>query len=138
MALKYKLILKANPAKLDDPKKYYASAVNAREVSLRALLTEIAEISTVSPADTQEVIESLLQIIPKHVSDGRIVRLGDFGSFGVRLSSDGSETEEAFNKNLIKNLKLQKFCMSSFMSVYFFVIGDFFYRQSQAGLKLIV
>ena len=37
MALKYKLVQRGNPSKPEDPKKFYASAVNAGEMSLRAL-----------------------------------------------------------------------------------------------------
>jgi len=53
------------------------------------------------------VIENLLQLIPKHLSEGRIIRLGDFGSFGVRINGSGSETEGTFSKNRIKKLKLE-------------------------------
>ena len=106
MALKYRLVQKGNPAKPDDPKKFYANSVTRGDISLRELAKEIAEISTVSVVDTSAVIESLLQIIPRHVIDGEIVRLGDFGSFSVRLSSEGAESESSFSSNLIKGVKL--------------------------------
>jgi len=106
MALKYKLVQKGNPSDPAAPKKYYANAANAGNVTLRELANEIAEISTVGHADTVAVIESLLQLIPRHVTAGKIVRLGDFGSFGVRLSTEGAETEAAFNAKLIKHLKM--------------------------------
>ena len=106
MALKYRLVQKGNPAKPDDPKKYYANAVTRGDISLRELAEEIAEISTVSVVDTMAVIESLLQIIPRHVTDGEIVRLGDFGSFSVRISSEGATSEGDFSTTLIKGVKL--------------------------------
>jgi predicted histone-like DNA-binding protein len=106
MTLSYRLIQKHNPADLTAPKKYYASAVKRSDVSLRDLSNEIAEISTVSTVDTMAVIESLLQLIPRHVSQGDVIRLGDFGSFSVRLSSSGAETEDDFSSSLIKGLKL--------------------------------
>lgn len=106
MTLTYRLIQKANPRDLEAPKKYYASSVTRSTVSLRDLSKEIAEISTVSTVDTMAVIESLLQIIPRHVAQGDIVKLGDFGSFSVRLSSDGAATEEEFSSGMIKGLNL--------------------------------
>jgi predicted histone-like DNA-binding protein len=76
-------VQKVNPSKPTDPKKYYASLVTRGDVSLRKLAKEITEISTVSPPDVMAVIEALLQIIPRHLIQGEIVRLGDFGSFSV-------------------------------------------------------
>jgi len=106
MSIKYQLIQRGNPGKPEDPKKFYASAQNDGDVSLRRLSKEIAEISTVSTPDTMAVIESLLQLIPRHLADGRIVRLGDFGSFGVRLKSGGAESAETFSSSLIEGAKL--------------------------------
>ena len=106
MAIKYKLVQKVNPAKPTDPKKFYANLVTRGEVSLRELAKEISIISTVSSPDVMAVIESLLQIIPKHLALGEIVRLGEFGSYSVRLSSEGAATEQTFNSSLIRGLNL--------------------------------
>ena len=106
MALKYRLVQKGNPSKPEDPKKYYANAVKRGDVSLRALSREIAEISTVSVVDTMAVIESLLQLIPRHVTEGDTVRLGDFGSFSVRIASRGTASEDIFTASQIKGVKL--------------------------------
>ena len=107
MTREYRLVQKTNPADPDTPKKYYANAVTRSHVTLRELSKEIAEISTVSPADTMAVIESLLQLIPRHVALGDIVKLGAFGSFSVRLSSNGAATAEDFTSSLIKGLKIR-------------------------------
>ena len=106
MAIKSKLVQKVNPAKPADPKKFYANLVTRGEVSLRELAKEISIISTVSSPDVMAVIESLLQIIPKHLALGEIVRLGEFGSYSVRLSSEGAATEQTFNSSLIRGLNL--------------------------------
>jgi predicted histone-like DNA-binding protein len=106
MAMHYKLVQKFNPTKPDDPRKWYANAVIKDDIALRELAKEIAEISTVSIVDTMAVIESLLQLIPRHVSRGEIVRLADFGSFLARLKSEGADTEEDFESGMIKGLKL--------------------------------
>jgi predicted histone-like DNA-binding protein len=106
MTLEYRLIQKINPRDLAAPKKYYANAVTRSDVTLRDLSKEIAEISTVSTVDTMAVIESLLQLIPRHVAQGDIVKLGEFGSFSIRLSSTGSESAEDFTSSLIKGLNL--------------------------------
>ena len=38
--------------------------------------------------------------------DGKIVWLGDFGSFRMTLSSGGADTEANFNKDLIRSANL--------------------------------
>lgn len=106
MALKYKLVQKGNPAKPEDPKKVYAISVNEKTIDVRRLSDEIAKISTVSPADTAAVIECLIRIIPDHVINGEIVKLGDFGTFAVNLKSEGAESEAAFSHAMISGVKM--------------------------------
>ncbi|MFZ5820832.1 MAG: hypothetical protein ACOYYJ_13105 [Chloroflexota bacterium] len=36
---------------------------------------------------------------------GNIVQLGEFGSFWLRIESEGAESEEAVNANSIKNVR---------------------------------
>ena len=68
---------------------------------------EISEGSTtVSDTDVMAVLNDLIKVLKRHLEDGEIVRLGDFGTFQVALSSEGAETEEAFNASLIKNEKI--------------------------------
>jgi len=106
MSLKYRLVQKVNPTKPTDPKKYYANVVTRGEISLRELAKEVAQISTVSIADVTAVVESLLQIIPRHLGQGEIVRLAEFGSMSVTLSSEGAATPDDFSSNLIKGVNL--------------------------------
>jgi len=106
MAVKYRLVQKINPQKPNDPKKYYAAVVTRGDVSLRELSKELSMISTVSIADVMATIEALLEIIPRHLMQGEIVRLGEFGSFSVTLSSGSAATAENFTAGLIKGLNL--------------------------------
>ena len=38
--------------------------------------------------------------------DGKIIRLGDFGSFRLSISSSGADKAEDFTKNMIKGVNL--------------------------------
>jgi predicted histone-like DNA-binding protein len=88
------------------PKKHYVVTQSRGEVSLHQLAEQIAEISTVGSIDTLAVLESLLQVLPKHLLDSKIIRLGDFGSFRISISSSGADTASNFTKRMIKNVKL--------------------------------
>jgi len=103
MAVEYVIVARGNPANPTEPKKFYAHARSSGEVSIRELAKEIAGMSTVSSIDTLAVLEALLQLLPKHIAEGRIVRLGDFGSFGLTISSEGAATEGEVSASLIRN-----------------------------------
>jgi predicted histone-like DNA-binding protein len=106
MPLKYRLIQRVNPRNPEAPRFFYAKAVTKGEVKLRQLAQEIADISTVSVVDIMGVIESFIQLIPKHLTQGDIVRLGDFGTFAIGILSEGAEQEKDFNANMITNVKI--------------------------------
>ena len=107
MSLEYRLIQKVNPRNVTEAKKFYAKTVNRGKLSLRQLSKEIADVSTVSIVDTIAVIESLILLIPKHITQGETVQLGDFGSFSISLRSEGTELEENFSSSKIKSIKIQ-------------------------------
>ena len=95
MSLMYRVIQRFNPRKPNDPRKYYAQVITRGEINLRELADEIADISTVSTVDTIAVIESLIQLIPRHITKGEIVRIGDFGSLSCGILSNGVDSENA-------------------------------------------
>jgi len=106
MSVKFKVIAKKNPLDAEADPKFYASAVSSGDINLRALVKEIAARSTVSAADTMAVIESLLEVIPQNLADGKIVRLGELGNFYLRIKSTGAETEAKCGKSNIEAVKL--------------------------------
>ena len=106
MAVKYTVIQKKNPIKPEQSKKWYATTKSAGDITLRSLSKEIAARSTVSPADTQAVLIALTEVLVEYLADGKIARLGDFGTLHLNLSSEGAETEDKFNASLIKGAKV--------------------------------
>lgn len=107
MAVKYVVVERGNPLKPQEPKKFYAQAKSSGELTLKKLSKEIAEGSTtVSDTDVLAVLNDLTKILARHLSEGEIVRFGDFGSFQVSLSSTGAESEDKFNASYIKGSKI--------------------------------
>ena len=62
--------------------------------------------STVNSADVLAVLDTLLQVMQDELSQGRIVRFGEFGSFAVSLSSEGKEKESEITAASVKSAKL--------------------------------
>jgi predicted histone-like DNA-binding protein len=106
MSVKYNLSERGNPLKPEEPKKWYAGARNTGDVSLRTLGKEIVARSTVNRVDTMAVLQSLTEVLVEHLSDGKIVRLGDFGAFQVGIGSDGAPSADKFHDSMIKNQKV--------------------------------
>jgi len=108
MAVKYTLSEKGNPGDPTAPKKWYASAKADGELTFRELSKEIAQGSTtVSDTDVMAVLNDLIKVLGRNLANGKIVRFGDFGSFQLTITSEGAETEKAFNTSLIKSSKIQ-------------------------------
>lgn len=106
MAVKYVVVEKVNPLKPESPRKWYANAKSTGTIALKALGKEITQRCTVNHADTLAVLEALTQILTSQLSEGKIVRFGDFGSFQIGVRSEGAETEEKFTASLIRSKKV--------------------------------
>lgn len=103
--MKYRVVEKANPLKKTE-KKWYANAVNQGVVGQREIAGNIADKSSLTIGDIANVIENLLKEVPKELVQGKSVKLGEFGSFRLSLSSEGADTQENFNASMIKNVKV--------------------------------
>jgi DNA-binding protein, histone-like, putative len=107
MSVTYVIVSKADPRDKEAPKKYYAQAKSRSEFTFRMLCKEIADGSTtVSDTDVMAVLNDLVKILTRHLSNGEIVRLSDFASLQVTLGSEGTETEEEFNSSRIRDKKV--------------------------------
>lgn len=104
--IKFRLIERKNPRQPGDPPRYYAIGVNQGRLDIREMANQISELSTVTSIDTVAVIEALLKVIPRELANGKIVTLGDLGSFRLTLKSEGSDQPENFNASMIKGTHL--------------------------------
>jgi hypothetical protein len=66
-------------------KKYYASPVHGKEITLEGLTKAIEKTSTVNGADIRAVLYAMVEEAVAGLEDGRIIRLGDLGSLRITL-----------------------------------------------------
>lgn len=104
MSVKFNVVERGNPSNRQAPKKFYPSIASTGRKTLRQLANQIAQISTVSSADTMAVLEALLTTIPQELAAGNVVELGDFGNFWLKANSEGAETAEAVRATQITTL----------------------------------
>ncbi len=104
MSVKFNIVERGNPAKPQDPKKYYPSIQSSGRITTRELAEMAAERSTLSTMDMMAAIESFLAIIPQQLAKGNIVELGDFGSFWLRTTCEGAASAEEVRANQIASI----------------------------------
>jgi predicted histone-like DNA-binding protein len=104
MTIKYNTIERGNPARPESGTKFYHSIESTGRVTLRDLVEEISEMSSLTSADMMAAVESLLLIIPRELTKGNIVELGDFGNFWLRSTSEGTETAGKVSGDQITSL----------------------------------
>lgn len=108
MAVKYNVIERKNLLKPTEAPKFYASAKANGEVSFKSLAKEIASAgSTVSDTDVLAVLNDLTKVLVKHLAEGKVVKLGDFGNLQVSLKSEWAESAEKFTASHIIGNKIQ-------------------------------
>ena len=102
MAQGFKLVLRpSKPGEKDSEKKFYAVSKTNGTSSMKTLCKLISARSTVSSADVKAVLDNLNFVLDMELQEGRIVRLGDFGSFRISVSSDGVTDKKDFNSSII-------------------------------------
>ncbi|MGL2967083.1 HU family DNA-binding protein [Flavobacterium sp. XGLA_31] len=92
MAIQITAVGKISPTQPTQPMKYYPRAVKTGVVDLEKLSMQIAESTTLTEADCQAVVISLVATVSRALAEGNIVRLGHLGSFQISLKGTGSET----------------------------------------------
>jgi predicted histone-like DNA-binding protein len=104
--MKYKLTERKNPQNPQAAAKLYATPVNEGKVSQKEIAADIVGLSSLARGDVANVIDSLIDTVPKYLLMGRSVSLGELGTLRISFSSEGVATEADFNVNLISGVKI--------------------------------
>jgi predicted histone-like DNA-binding protein len=103
MAIQIKAVERGQPGVAGGGvKKYYASPVQGKELTLDGLTKGIEKTSTVNGADIRAVLYALVEEAVTGLSEGRIIRLGDLGSLRITLSSEARDTPEQVTAAAVK------------------------------------
>jgi predicted histone-like DNA-binding protein len=108
MAQGYKLIVR----KVSDLKggakkdKVFAIAKYNGSTDIYAISKMIEARSAISSADVKAVIDNLNFVLEMELAAGRIVYLGELGTFRLTLRSTGAETKEKFSNANVKKARL--------------------------------
>lgn len=106
MRFPYRPVAKRNPRKPGESPRYYAQDRYTGEVDLRELARRIAVISTLSEPDMVAALEALIFAIPQYLAEGKIVRLGDFGTFRLILNSRSADSAAEVSAGNIRSWRV--------------------------------
>lgn len=104
MAIPYAVVLMKNPK--TEKMEARARAVTS-EVEINDVCRAIAAESTISSADVVGCVKALVDVVSRMIKEGKLVHLGDLGSFYPALKSDASTEPDTFNAAMIRRVNLR-------------------------------
>jgi predicted histone-like DNA-binding protein len=106
MSVKFNVTLRKDPRDQASEPKYYATVKSNGRVDTHGVARSINSMSTVSSVDTAAVLEAFMNVVPEQLAEGRIVELGDFGTFRLSVSSEGASTAGEFTFRQITDVRV--------------------------------
>ena len=106
MSVKFKSVQRINPQDVTAQKKFYARAIADGVTDLDELSKLVASQCTVSRADCYAVLLALEANVVRELENGRIVRLGELGSYQLGVSAQGMITTDEVNASTIKKARI--------------------------------
>jgi predicted histone-like DNA-binding protein len=106
MAVKYLLVQKGNTGDAAAPKKFCAAPAPRNKTTVKDISKDISEISPLNYGDISNVLNNFAQLIPKYLSNGNIVSLGELGNLRLNFSSEGTLTKNSFSPAKINKVKI--------------------------------
>ncbi|MDY3068940.1 MAG: HU family DNA-binding protein [Parabacteroides sp.] len=107
MPVNYKLIKKRiGKFGAGKTEKYYAIVSHSGTFDLDAVCEAVQNRSHLNSAAVKSILDSFCYIIRRELQEGRIVQLGELGSFRLTMSSDGVDNPNEFDTNNIRSTSL--------------------------------
>ncbi len=101
-SMNYSVVARKNPAKKEEPSKYYAVAQSTGVLDFEEMCEAITGRTTCTETDVRAALAGIIYEANRALKAGRIVRLGDLGSLQMGISSKGAEKAEDFTSSLIR------------------------------------
>ena len=90
MPVRFNVTPRKDPRDQNSQPKYYATVKSLGRVDTHGIAKNINDMSTVNSVDVAAVLEAFMNVVPDQLAEGRIVELGDFGTFRISVSSEGA------------------------------------------------
>lgn len=105
MAVIYDKVAKKNPQ--DKSVKWYASVKTIKQVDDKEVAKLIADETTLNAKEAEMAIAQLQKVVLQLLKGGYSVKLGDWASFYLTVSSLGADSADLVTANLIKQVNVR-------------------------------
>jgi predicted histone-like DNA-binding protein len=106
MAILFNKVERANPQNREQ-KKWYPSLKTITQVSEKEAAKQIADETTLNPKEAEMALDQFQKVLIRNLLASNSVQLGDWGSFHLTCSGEGSESKEEVTAAKIKKLNVQ-------------------------------
>lgn len=106
MAILIKPVQRVNPQRTTDPMRWYVTQVTTAQVDETQVAMDLADETTLNPSEAMMAIRQLRKILLRRLLGGESVKLGNWGSFSVTLSSTPSDKKEDLTARNIRSVNL--------------------------------
>ncbi len=107
MSILYTKIQQINPQDPEGPRKWYISPNRIGQKSEKEIAEALAKNTTLSRGEASLVIDELQAVILSTLLDGYTVQMGDWGTFQLTVSSEGTDTEAKSSPDKIKGVNIR-------------------------------
>lgn len=107
MAILLTKVERKNPQDKDLPSKFYPVQSTIRQVDETTVAEEIADETTLNPAEALMAIRQLRKIVVRELLNSNSVKLGNWGSFSVTLKTGGADTPELVKASNVKQVNMR-------------------------------
>lgn len=102
MSLLFNKVQRRNPAKPEDPQKWYLTLKSLGMVGEKEVAKQIADETTLNPKEAEMALAQFEKILQRLLLDGHTVQLGDWGFFQLTINCEGAATEK---EAIVANVK---------------------------------
>jgi predicted histone-like DNA-binding protein len=104
--MKYKLRERRNPSNPAAPHTWHVSPVSSGKSNLKDFAKLVAEKSLVDPKDVEKVLNNFFDELPEFLKNGKNVKLGNFGSVRLGVTSKGVANKDDFSDASPKTVRV--------------------------------
>lgn len=107
MAILLKTMMRKNPLDKDAAPKYYPVQKTIKLIDETTVAEQIADETTLNPAEALMVIRQLRKVLLRELMNSNSVKLGNWGSFGITLSTEGADNRESVKATHVKKVNVR-------------------------------
>lgn len=107
MAILLKTVMRNNPLDKDAAPKFYPVQKTIQMIDETTVAEQIADETTLNPAEALMAIRQLRKVLLRELLNSNSVKLGNWGSFGITLNTEGADTKDAVKATHVKRVNVR-------------------------------